>query len=815
MEGEVTFAVPPLPESNAFDLFVERARQARHGFEVDETNAASVTRICQQLDGIPLAIELAAAWCALMTPAEVASKLADPLAVLVGGDRQSLPRHRAMQAALDWSVGLLSSAERALLARLAVFPMTFDLAAVEAVSAESGLGSGDVLRLLSRLANRSLVLVAQGPTARYRLLRVVRQYVASELGSDETAARLHASWFLSLSERIGAGVDGVQQAELLRLLDEERPNLRAALAWYQDHAQAEGALRIAVGCWWACYLLGRFGEGREWLETALAVAGEAPASLRAEAMVGAVTMAYLQGDEPASDEWLRSALAEYRSIGDPAGVGVELNWLGGVAMRRGDYAEARRLGERSVALWDSLGDETRAARALDSLSMRELLAGSLDRAGVLAEDAVVRHERAGNVEALAWTTTVRGGIALYRGDLVAARELLVQALRAARAGSFRNSIAWALSLRGVLAQRDGESLGRAWAELLEALRLLLEAGNSWRAASVLETAAGVAVASSDAKLAAQLLGHASRLRQESGYAIPAVERADVERVTASARHALGPSGFAEQWELGELSSLDELVESLPVELARPSPVVAEPSTPLQLLGFGASAARRDGVLLGPADWGYAKPRELLFFLLGEESAHKDAIGAALWPEASTLTLRNSFHTCLHQLRRALRRPEWIVFQKGRYAFNRSLSYSYDVERFAGLVGGARSASELSEAVDLYRGEYCADLSGPWVDARRTALRQSYERALLDLASLRTSEGAYGAAAELYLRAIEHDPLLEPAHRELMACYVRMGDRGRALRHYQILVALLADELGVGPSAETVALHAALVREPGS
>ncbi len=812
-EGEVMFAVPSLPPSDAAQLYADRARQARHDFVVDASNVAEVERICQQLDGIPLAIELAASWSALMTPAEIATKLANPLAVLVGGDRQSLPRHRAMQAALDWSVSLLSEPERQLLRRLAPFPGTFDLAAVEAVSAESEVPSGEVLRLLSSLVNRSLVLVTQGSTARYRLLQVVRQYVVSELGSDEAAARLHADWFLTVALRIGDGVDGSRQEALLRLFDAERGNLRAALTWCQVHGMAQGGLNIAVGCWWAYYLQGWFSEGRDWLESALAIEGPAPTELRARALMGAASMAHLQGDDDASETWLQAGLAAYQAEGDRTGVGIELNWLGGVAMRRGDYAEARRLGEETVALWEELGDESRAARAVDYLCMRELLAGELSRASELGSQAYELHERSGNAEALAWTTVLRGGIALYAGDVRLASEFLADGLRMARSGAYRNVLAWALQLGGVLALRSGR-FDEAWRDLSEALRLHLEAGNRWRVPTVLETLAGVAVESSDAKLAARLLGCAGRLHESWGWPVPAVERPDVERITASVRSALGPSVFAGEWELGELCSLDELVAELPASLVRPAPVaVAEPS-PLVLLGFGASAARRDGVLLGPADWGYAKPRELLFFLLGEDSAHKDAIGAALWPEASTLVLRNSFHTCLHQLRRALGRADWILYRKGRYAFNRSLAYSFDVERFSAAVSGPRTSSALVDAVELYRGDYCVDLSGTWVDARRASLQQSFERALLDLAALRTSEGSHAAAAELYLRAIEHDPLLEPAHRELMASYVRMGDRGRALRHYQSLLRLLADELGVGPSAETVALHAALIRDPG-
>jgi DNA-binding SARP family transcriptional activator len=236
---------------------------------------------------------------------------------------------------------------------------------------------------------------------------------------------------------------------------------------------------------------------------------------------------------------------------------------------------------------------------------------------------------------------------------------------------------------------------------------------------------------------------------------------------------------------------------------------------LRILGLGTARVYRDQKMLEAADWTYAKPRELLFLLLCGSDLTKEQIGAALWPWASAARLRNSFHTTLHHLRRALGSPDWVIYQRGRYAFNRSLPYTFDVEAFlAGLARAHEVPGEavrcLTRAVDLYRGDFLADLPGEhWIDERRSGLQQSYEHALLTLGQLHTAAGNLAEAVETYLRVIAHDSLLETGHRELIRCYARLGEHGRALRQYQNLATMLRDELGVGPSPQTAALNSAL------
>jgi predicted ATPase/DNA-binding SARP family transcriptional activator len=837
--GETVFFVPPLPApadgtsrtaaglagNDAVRLFTERARAAWHRFELTDANAADVALICRKLDGVPLAIELAAAWVPALSPAQLATRLDDGLRVLAGGDRDALPRHHTLRAALDWSWALLPEPERRLLARLSVFPAAFTVDAVEAVAGDL---DGEVLHLLCGLVNRSWVMVQHGDQVRYRLLQLVRQYGSSKLtdpkpadsppadsppadsapaGGEEPARRL-AEYVVGLVERAAGKLDGPEQQDWLAVLADERDTIRTAVDWCCGQGRAEWAMRIAVGVWWASYLQGRYGEGREWLENSLRLPGDVPADLRARALIALGTLAHLQGDAEVAAATLREGFAAYRADGDRAGEAMELNWLGGVAMRRGEYLEARRLGERCLESWRAIGDESKVSRALDFLCMRELLAGELDRASGLAREAHSRYRRYGDSEGLAWVTMLRGAVAHYQGEQTVARTFLAEAERQSRAGGFTATLAWTLQLRGQQAARDGE-LDRSEQNLAESLGLHRDAGNRWRAASVVEILAATAAARGTPEVAARLLACAAAVREQLDTPVPAVERPDVEATRTAVHAALSPDRLARCTAEGQLLTIDQVGgQDTP---AAPLTIVEARVEPLEVQALGNTLVRRGETLLGPSDWSYAKPRELFHFLLGEQAVRKEQIGAALWPEITAPALRNSFHTCLHQLRRTLGRSDRITFRAGRYAFNRALEYSYDVERFEAAVATAAQdpttrVERLAEAVRLYRGDYLADLIGQhWADSRREALRQQFERSLLVLGELQVAAGRDEAAVELYERAVAHDPLLEPAHRALIACHLRMGDQGGAARRYRDLVTVLADELGVRPSPETRAL----------
>jgi len=235
---------------------------------------------------------------------------------------------------------------------------------------------------------------------------------------------------------------------------------------------------------------------------------------------------------------------------------------------------------------------------------------------------------------------------------------------------------------------------------------------------------------------------------------------------------------------------------------------------LAVRALGTATVELDGVPLTAADWGYAKPRELLFLLATSPPLTREQLGAALWPELSRQQLGNALHTALRELRRAVGDPEWVVYSGGRYSFNRMRRADCDVDTFEAALAAANRARppaaalpDLQRAIAAYGGDFLAGMSaGDWAQARRGELRRRYETALFASGRLHAAAGRHAAAVTAFRRAIEHEPLNESAHRELMACWEQLGETARAVRHYEELAALLRDEVGVPPAAETTALY---------
>jgi DNA-binding SARP family transcriptional activator len=344
--------------------------------------------------------------------------------------------------------------------------------------------------------------------------------------------------------------------------------------------------------------------------------------------------------------------------------------------------------------------------------------------------------------------------------------------------------------------------------------------------------------------AARLWGAAEALRERMGMSFSHFDLAasGYEQHLAAVRSALDEASFEAAWAEGRAMSPEQAIEYALEEDEEPAaaaaaaaPTVAplpkrkpsaekppesaeaETTTPrLRIFALGPARVHRGGRPLASPDW-ILKPRELLFYLLSHpQGRSKEQIGLALWPDASTSQLRNSFHDTVYRLRRALGGKDWIVFEKGRYAFNRSLAYSFDVEDFEEHLSEARrlrlesteqTIRHLQKVVDLYRGDFLEDSAeGEWATERQEELSREYKEALLLLGRLLFDQGRHAEAAEAYRKAIAHDELVEEAHRELMRCQAALGERGRAIRHYEELVELLDEQLGTSPAPETRALH---------
>jgi predicted ATPase/DNA-binding SARP family transcriptional activator len=433
LAGEVDYPVPPLLEPEAVRLFLARARETRPRLPDDEPTLASAAQICRELDGLPLAIELAAARAKALSLQEIASRLADRFRFLVSWRRLTPARHRTLKEAIDWSYELLSEEDRTLLARLSVFAGGFTLAAAAGVCLE-----GDeerALALVERLFEASLLLAEQreGET-RYRLLETVRQYAAEKLAEAGEAAlfrRAHADYFLSAVEAAWE----MQTADLdlfVELVGRERDNLRAALVWSRDAGQAEHLLRLAKGLFRFWWVRGDVSEGRSWLDLALESGAALDPALRAEALEGAAGLAWAHGDFARAGELATQGHALFAAVGDRRGQGACLNVLGLVAQARQDFRAAEALFQRYREVNEKIEDEdlrtTGAAVATLNLGSVALDEGDFERAARRYKAALSLYGAADDQYGAALSKLYLGHVMVETRRLDEAAEYLAQAL---------------------------------------------------------------------------------------------------------------------------------------------------------------------------------------------------------------------------------------------------------------------------------------------------------------------------------------------------------------------------------------------------
>jgi predicted ATPase/DNA-binding winged helix-turn-helix (wHTH) protein/class 3 adenylate cyclase len=548
--GEAVYRVPPLaapgpgqaepPERvaayPAVRLFVERARAVRPGFAVTAGNAAAVAHICGRLDGVPLALELAAARVRVLSAEQLAARLSDRLALLTGGERTAHRRHQTLRATLDWSYDLLAGAERALLRRLTVFAGGFSLAGAEAVGADAAVGQpdgagatgdavglADVLDLLTSLVDRSLVAAEAGPVAggegeevRYRLLETVRQYAAERLAENGEAARVrgaHARHFLALAERALPELQGPGQARWHARLEAEHDNLRAALAWYVEQRDGAHALRLTGALRWFWYRRRHWEEGYVWPARVLALPGaQAPTPQRAAVLQGAGLFAMWRDPAAAQAMWEESAEISLAN-GAPdraAATGAHLAWL---LLRRGDLETARAQAEAALALAREADDPAALSNALALLAAVAARQGHHAAARARHEEALALRRASGDVSGRSLLLLDMAKAAFLAGDGARARALAEEALRTAREAGIRQAVEEELRLIARVALAAGD-LATAEARAAE---LVADARGRGAAAEAdaLPVLAQVAQAAGDGARAAALyreaLEHALRL----------------------------------------------------------------------------------------------------------------------------------------------------------------------------------------------------------------------------------------------------------------------------------------------------------------
>jgi predicted ATPase/class 3 adenylate cyclase len=542
--GETVWSVPPLsrPEPHpllllqdllryeAVMLFVERARAAAPTFAVTGRDVQAVAAICARLDGLPLAIELAAARITMLSVGELAARLDGSFRLLTGGSRTALPRQQTLKATLDWSHQLLALAQQVLFRRLAVFAGPFTLRAVEQVASGAGMDTSQALDLLTGLVEQSLVIVigeAAGET-RYRLLEPIRQYAWTQLeasGEADEVQERHAQCFLAAAEAAEPHLEATDQAVWLERLDQDRANLRAALQWFAARRQVELGLRLASALWKFWFIRGYVPEGRERFADLLTLADEQvppiPAAVRAQALNEAGVLARYASDYEAARTLIGESLRIRRTLGDPKGIADALANLGYVALQQGDYVAARSAYEESLAINRALDNRQGVADAQSHLAFVACYEGDLARAHALDEESLTIWRALGDRQGIAWALHRLGNVALRRGDEVAAAATFTESLRISQDLGLRWGIAWSLEDRARLDVRHGS-----------------------------------------AQDALHLAGCAAALRRRIGIPMPPRERTEFDAALAASWEALGPVASAVAWSEGETMPLEQAVEAL-------------------------------------------------------------------------------------------------------------------------------------------------------------------------------------------------------------------------------------------------------------
>ncbi len=482
-------------------LFVERAREALPDFTLDATNAVVVATICRQLDGLPLALELAAARVRLLTVEQIAVRLDDAFHLLTRGTQAHSPRHQTLRATLDWAYQFLTEPEQVLLKRLSAFAGSFTLEMVEAVCeprAEHGdlrkSGPEDqfsILDLLSDLTDKSFVSPlprGEQREARYRLLEPVRQYAREKLEESGEASEIRTrmlEWAVTLAEQAQSKLGGPEQADWLARLDAEQDNLRAALGWVRTSRESEQGLRLAAALWFFWIMRGQLAEGRGWLAELLASDAGLPqthaAPLRARALYCAAALALRQGDYENAEQLAADSLNMQRALGDSAGISTALNVLAILATERGDHDRAVELHEEVQKLRRELNDLVGLSTSLINLGVIARSQGNYRRAAEIYEEALAIKRRVGDKTNTALALNNLAEIALFQGDYPRAAVLSEESLAISRESDSKNGVAAALNNLGAAARQLG-NLNRAEALFSESADMLLATGQKARAA---------------------------------------------------------------------------------------------------------------------------------------------------------------------------------------------------------------------------------------------------------------------------------------------------------------------------------------------
>jgi predicted ATPase/serine/threonine protein kinase len=588
--GEHEFPVPPLalPDSRsipsvealsqypAVALFVQRAVAAKPDFELNRENAPAIAEICARLDGLPLAIELAAARVKVLSPSSMLTRLASRLQLLTGGARDLPQRQQTLRAAMDWSYDLLSAAEQRLFRRLSVFVGGCNLEGVEAVCDTKADLDLDLLDGMASMVDKSLVQQvdqAKGES-RFVMLETIREYALEKLqasGEEALTKRAHAAYCLVLAEEEAKEQSGMEGTEWLERFALEHDNFRAGLEWLTETGNAEWGLRLGAALFRFWDTREHLAEGRDSLGKLLKLAGAAaPTKARARALFAASVLAGEQGDYVAADTFIGESLEITRRLGDKQGVAVSLNAQAVHARDRGDIAAARSLFEESLVLWRESGDQKAVARALSNLANVVKLQGDYARARSLYAECLSIFQGLGDRTGVAWSMNYQGDVARDQSDSAAARTLYEQGLTIFRELGDRWGVAGTLADLGSLAREQGDYLA-AHSLYRESIKIFHELDHKRGIARLLECFACSAAVQLEAERSLRLAGAAAALRQNVGAPLSPAEQTKLEGTLDLPRQALSHAAGATAWLEGWALPVEKaMAEVLMPEAASPS-----------------------------------------------------------------------------------------------------------------------------------------------------------------------------------------------------------------------------------------------------
>jgi predicted ATPase/class 3 adenylate cyclase/DNA-binding CsgD family transcriptional regulator len=639
LAAEHEFAVPPLslPDLNhlpdlvtlsqyeAVALFIARAQALQPEFQVSNASAPAVAEICTRLDGLPLAIELAAARINLLPPPALLARLGQRLAVLTSAVRDAPARQQTLRKTIDWSYQLLDADEQRLFRWLSVFVGGCTLQAIEAICAalDTQPPTLSVLDGVASLIDKSLLRQTEqeAEEPRFVMLETIREYgreVLAAAGEAEVTHQAHVAYFLALAEAAEQAWNGPQQAVWFGRLEQEHDNLRAAMNWLFERGEAERVLRLGTALWWFWYAHEHWNEGWNELSRALDRSEGVAVPLRARALWAAGSLAGSLGYVERGEVLCQESLALFREIADTQGMGDATFHLAHVAFARWDLAAARKLFEESLVLLRETGDKTLTAWALNALALVVLYQGEYARVQPLAEQAGETFREVGDTTGAAMSLMTLARVVFWQGDLVRAQTLAEEGLARASETGITSSEALALALQGEIALAQGETTtARLLIEQSHALwqeignqemlastgsllgKVLAAQGDHTAArmayeesllrglaivdiATALEGLAVVAAAQGETTWAVRLLAAAAALRDSLGAPLPPVSRTNYERCVAAARVHLGEQAFEVAWAQGRDMTWEQALAARgPVTIPRethPTPPMKTPST---------------------------------------------------------------------------------------------------------------------------------------------------------------------------------------------------------------------------------------------